>query len=161
MSTILQDVLDEVYAALAADADFLAAGGSGMVDFIVEDKGDVETQIGKALAQGTGLACVMDLVEGVDEAPDAPAAVLNPLTVVMEVSERVVVNRQGTAGQDYLTLRQLLAMLIAKTKNFTYSSGAALVFARFRMVPPPKGADAAYQLFFETAETIRETIPAP
>lgn len=157
MSDLLQNLLTEPHAALESDADFRTAGGDPMVDFIIEDKGDVATQISKALNQGTGLACLIDLVSGTDDAPDSTVVVLNPIMIVCDLSEKVITNRKGSPGEDYLMLRQALAMIMTKLKNFTYTSNTALVFESFKSVPPPKGADAGYQLYFTTTKALKET----
>jgi len=159
VSDLLQNLLTEPYAALVADADFKDGADALMVDFIIEDKGSIEVQLAKALGQGTGLACIMDIVDGRSDAPDAPVVSLVPVAIVCELSEKVLLNRQGVAGTDYLTLRQALAMIMAKLHHFQYASNAVLVLASsaFRSVPPPKGADAAYQIYFETTEAFSAT----
>jgi len=156
VSGLLQNLVTEVYNALIADDDFRTVDGNPMVRFIVEDDGDINTQLSTALGR-LGLVCIIDLVDGVDEAPDSSTVVLNPVSIVLEVSEKVLTNRKGVVGTDYLTLRQALAMLMAKLKQFTYSSNAALILTNFKSVMPPRGADAAYQIFFETAEALKET----
>jgi hypothetical protein len=157
MSDLLQNLIDEPYEDLAADTDFQTEAGAAMVDFVVEDKGDISTQLSKALSTGTGLACIIELIDGTDTAPDADIVVLNPVSVVYEISEKVAINRRGTAGEDYLTLRQVLAMLMAKHKHFIYSAGGVLLFTGFKIVPPPRGADGAFQLYYETSATLKET----
>lgn len=154
MSDILQNLITEPYDELAADADFFDASGNALVDFIIEDKGNLDAQLKKALAQGTGLACIIDIVDGRSDAPGAPVVSLVPVSIVCELSEKVLLNRQGTAGEDYFTLRQALAMIMAKLHHFQYSSNAVLVLApsAFRSSQPARGADAAYQIFFETTE---------
>lgn len=159
MSDLLQNLLTEPYDALVADAEFKDGSAALMVDFIVEDKGDLQKQIDKALGQGTGLACIIDIVDGRSDAPDAPVVSLVPVAIVCELSEKVLLNRQGIAGTDYLTLRQALAMIMVKLHHFKYASNALLTIAdsAFRSVPPPKGADAAYQIYFETNEALKDT----
>lgn len=154
MIDILQHLITEPFEALSADVDLQDAEGNMMIDLVIEDKGNVQTQIAKALGQGTGLACIIDIIDGRSDAPDAPVVSLAPVAIVCELSEKVLLNRKGTAGEDYMTLRQALALLMAKLHHFQYASNAVLVLANsaFRSVPPPRGADAAYQIYFETTE---------
>ena len=151
MTNPLQSLITELYDALSADADFAdKTTDELMIDFAIEDKGDLLTQINASLSRGTGLACIIDLVDGSDDAPSATVVCLNPVSIVLELSEKVLLNRQGTADWNYLTLRTALAMIIAKIKNFTYSDNTPLIFKSFRSVAPPKGADGAFQIYCDT-----------
>lgn len=166
MSDLLQNLLTEPHAALEADADFLDAAGNPMAAFIIEDKGDIETQLNQALAR-LGIAIILDIIEGDCDAPDAYPVLLSPVKLVVEISENVVTNRKAgqVAGTDYLTLRQALGMVMDKLHLWQYTSKAALSLSKpaFRMTGPPRGATAAYQIYFETSETLENTrsIPDP
>lgn len=160
MSDLLQNLLTEPHAALVADADFEDGSGDPMVSFIIEDDGDLNTQISTALGR-LGVVCIIDLVDAVCDAPDAYPVVLSPVAIVCEISENTVINRKAgqAAGVDYLTLRQALGMVMDKLHHFQYASKAVLTLSKpaFKSVPPPRGASAAYQIYFETSETLENT----
>lgn len=164
MSDLLQNLLTEPHAALEADADFLDPQGDAMAAFIIEDKGDIETQLSQALAR-LGIAVILDIIEGSCDAPDAYPVLLSPVKLVVEISENVVTNRKAgqVAGTDYLTLRQALGMVMDKLHMWQYTSNAALTLSKpaFRMIAPPRGATAAYQVYFETSETLENTRAIP
>ncbi len=156
MSDLLQNLITEVHAALSADPDFKSAAGKDLLTFIIEDDGNIDTLLATALGR-MGLCCIIDLVGGSDDAPNVSSVVLNPVDIVLDLSENVLLNRKGEVGIDYLTQRQALAMLMAKLKQFTYSSGAALILETFRSAQPARGADASYQIFCSTSTSFTTT----
>ena len=153
MSDLLQNLLTVPHAALVGDVDFKDPQGAPMVTFIIEDDGDLQTQLSTALSR-LGVACILDVVDGRCEAPDAYPVHLSPISIVADISENVLMNRtEGkVAGVDYLTLRQTLGMVMDKL-HLQYN----LSVSNFRSVQPPKGADAGYQIYFEASETLENT----
>lgn len=145
MNGLFEEIQAEVETALEAHPYL-----SGL-NVISEDKGAIESLVQTAITRA-GLSVLVVMPDATCHAADTVPALLDPITVVVEVAENPVMNR-GTGGTGK-ACGIVTECIIQALHLHTAASGRIYALSRagscVRMVNPPPGASVARHIIFET-----------